>query len=234
MSASSMFAVALAATVAAPETSWPATPPPPRPVATAPAVSPAQPVHVDAPDPELRRRGNGMLLGAGLLFAAGSGLNLARAFVASGTCQERGQPHCTGSWFAATTGAWLTNLPAVALVASGGEVRGRGDGHEAARRRKHNMRIIGPIVGGLGLLTNLGLRLLWIHDYATPGDRQAFDFARRSDAVFYYGGLQVSTMAAGAGLAMTLYGNARSPARRVSAGPMLDRTTTGFMVRGRF
>jgi hypothetical protein len=235
MSAASFFAVALTASVAAPEASWPPTPPPPRPVTTspAPAIQP-QPVRVAVSDAELHRRGNRMILGAGLLFTAGAGFNLARAFVASGTCQERGQPRCTGSWLGATSGAWLTNLPAIALVATGGDSHGRADGHEAGRRRKQTMRVVGPIVGALGLVTNLGLRLLWIHDYATPRDRQAFDFARRSDAMFYYGGLQVGTMAAAAGLAMTVYGNARATSRRVSAGPMLDRTTTGIMVRGRF
>lgn len=247
MSGSSIVALALAAAMTAPEAApppeippppaqaWPTTPPP---VASVPppAVAP-QPVPAatsDGLDPTLRRRGTGMLIGAAILFTAGSAFNITRAFVASGRCQQPGQPLCTGSWFAATTGAWLTNIPAVALAAGGGEVRGRADDSDGARRRKHTARVVGPIVGALGLLTNLSLRLLWIHDYATPRDTQAFDFAKRSDAMFYYGGLQVSSIALGAGLATTLYGHARGPARRVSAAPVIGRDMTGLVLRGRF
>lgn len=175
-----------------------------------------------------------MLVGAAILFTAGSAFNVTRAFVASGTCQAPGQPHCSASWFATSTGAWLTNIPAIALATAAGEVRGRADANESTPRRKHTARIVGPVVGTLGLLTNLTLRFLWIHDYATPRDVQAFDFARRGDAMLYYGGLQVSSIAIGAGLGATLYGHAHGPQRRVSVAPVLDRTTTGLMLSGRF
>jgi hypothetical protein len=64
----------------------------------------------------------------------------------------------------------------------------------------------------------------------SPEGRELFDFARTGQAIAYYGGLQLTSMAMAAGVGMLSYGGARPRRAKVAITPM----GMGMQVSGRF
>ena len=209
------------------------TPPPAAPVAT-PGFEPAPPADIEA----RRREGNGLLIGAGVAIAVAAAANGVRGFVVADPCQTDDQSGCRAGWFMSSGVAWAMNATAITLAGVGAKARGAADATdrvERHRRRRAGMIAGGAIMLGLGVMTNIGLRLVWLIDYASPGGDEALDFSVPTDAAAYYGGLQLSSILIAAGVGSLAYGTARPMRRgRLTLTPVLGGTMAGLQLSGRF
>ena len=210
------------------------TAPPPTIAEPLPATPPATPPPEPTKDARAQRsEGKGLLIGAGV--AAGIGLiaNSVRVYTVNVPCQTDSQAYCTGPWVISTLFAWGPNLASLALAGVGGGLHGRyaatldPAGH---RRRGRGMITAGAVLLGTGALASILLRIGWFTDWVSPEGRELFDFARTGQAIAYYGGLQLSSMAMAAGIGMLSYGNARPRKPKVAIMPM----GMGVQLRGRF
>lgn len=213
------------------------TPPPP---ATTPIGPPVVASAPPAPDEVMRRRGNRLLIAGATLAGVGLVLNALRAHVASGPCQREPDSFdtCEMPWHLATPAAWITNIASLPMLAIGAKYRGRYDvlvDPEGHRIRRPVMIAVGSTLLGLGVVASFGLRMAWFTDYVSPGGSQAFDFADPGQAFAYYGGLQLSSMAIGGGIAMLVHGSARPPrAAQTARRWRILPTATGLQIVGRF
>ena len=197
----------------------PPAPPGPAPTpapATAPAPAPAPaaaPAPALAPPSEAKRRtGNGLLIGAGAMATVGIILNGTRAYIASGPCQERGQPACEEAWGFTSAFTWLVNVAALGMTGAGAGLRGSYDAAadpEAQQFRRGPFIAAGATLLVVGFATNVTLKSLWLADYSSPQGEETFDFAKPGHAFGYYGGLQLSSLAMAFGLGMLVHGTVR-------------------------
>jgi hypothetical protein len=213
--------------------------PPPEPGAPAPVAAAPAPTPAPAPPSEARRRvGTGLLIGAGGLAAVGTILNGARVYIVSGPCQREGQPGCEVSWGLVTPFAWIVNLASIGLAGAGAGVRGRYDATvdpEAHARRRAPLVAAGASLLVVGFATSLTLRALWLNDYSDPQGREIFDFAKTGHALGYYGGLQLSSIAMAAGVAMLVHSTARGRRTAKRRGSMVAVPSPfGLAMSGRF
>ncbi|HWB73768.1 MAG TPA: hypothetical protein VG755_02410 [Nannocystaceae bacterium] len=198
--------------------------------ATPPATPPPQPTNDARTE---RHEGRGLLIGAGVAAGIGLVANSMRVYIVNVPCQTDSQQGCSGSWALSTAFAWGPNLASIALAGVGGDLRGRyaatydPEGH---RRRSRGMTAAGAVLLGTGALANILLRVGWFSDWVSPQGREFFDFARTGEAIAYYGGLQLSSMAMATGIGMLSYGGARPRKPKVAIMPM----GMGMQLRGRF
>ncbi|HET6584335.1 MAG TPA: hypothetical protein VFG69_12825 [Nannocystaceae bacterium] len=192
--------------------------PVPPPVVTQPLPTPA-PAPV-VPSEAQRRTGNALWIAAGVTAGVGLVLNASRAYIVSGPCQTgNGTGGCETSWALVTPFNYAFNIASIGLAGAGGGLRGRydatldPDGHQG---RRPVLISVGASLLALGLATSITMRSLWLGDWANPQGPEVFDFARTGHAFGYYGGLQLSSMAMAAGVAMLVYGAAR-PRRAATA-----------------
>ncbi|MBK6920876.1 MAG: hypothetical protein IPH07_26000 [Deltaproteobacteria bacterium] len=214
-------------------------PPPPVVVYVQPAAPAATPAPAIDPDviEDHRREGNGLLVGAGVASAFGLVLNGVRGFLVQGPCQTASQGGCRPGWFLASTGAWIANVTSFTLAGVGGSTRGRADAtrdRERHRLRSTRFTVTGASLLTLGVIGSVGLRLVWLVDYSSPGGAEMLDFKYPLDAAAYYGGQQLSAMAVAYGLAALTYGTARPMRRPLSLAPMTGRNLVGLQLGGRF
>jgi hypothetical protein len=232
-----------------PAPGWDDDPIPPSPDATPPpaaapletSATPPPPSPPPAPSETKRRVGTGLLIGAGVLLGVGTVLNGARAYIVTEPCQQERQPGCEVSWAFVSTFAWIVNVAALGVAGAGGGVRGKYDAladpgaHESRR---------GPLVAAGasllagGVLASIALRTIWLIDYSEPEGREMFDFARTGHALGYYGGLQLSAIAAAFGLGMIVHATARgrrtAKGRSRGATVVVAPTPAGIAWTGRF
>lgn len=223
----------------------PAAPPPatPAPVPVA-APIPAEPAARPQPPTaavlaEMRRGGNGMIIGAAAAATIGTLLNGLRVYIVTGPCQTAAQEGCSMGFFMSTPLAMGSNIASMALAGVGGGERGAHDGWvvpDRHRRRSPAMLAAGIPLVFLGITTSIALRALWLSDYSSPEGPEIFDFARPSHAYAYFGGQQISATALAAGLGMIAYQGRGARIRRnnLVAAPWVGGSTAGVRLGGRF
>ena len=123
------------------------------------------------------------------------------------------------------------------MAGSGAKLRGRY--YAAADPDRHASRraafvTLGATLLAVGVATNVSVRLVWLVDWASPEDREVFDFGNPGHAFAYYGTLQLTSMATAVGLAALVHATARAP-RMVRRGRAIVMPTgSGVSVVGRF
>ena len=117
-------------------------------------------------------------------------------------------------------------------------MRGRYDASDdpGAHARRHTPLIAaGTTLLVAGFAASLTLRTLWLNDYSEPQGREIIDFARTGHAFGYYGGLQLSSIAVAAGIAMLVHASARPRRTAKRRGSMVAvPSPLGFALSGRF
>jgi hypothetical protein len=174
-----------------------------------------------------------MLIAAGATAGAGLVANAFRIYTVTIPCQTDSQNRCSGPWVVESMFAWGFNQTSIVLAAVGGHMRGRHDAtHDSDRHRTRKSGAItaGAVLLATGVVANIVLRSVWLHDYVTPEGPEAFDFALMGHSIAYYGGLQVSSLMVASGLGALTYGAARPRNRQVFFSP----SPFGLQVHGRF
>jgi hypothetical protein len=220
----------------------PASAPAPPPTTTAPVASTEVPSASPISDERLqrqRRNGNALWVGAVITAGLATVFNGWRASIVSGPCQtDNESAGCELAWHLTTPLTWGLNVGSIALAGAGAGVRGRYDATVDAQRhaeRRSAMVTAGTTLLVAGFLASVTLRSLWFSDWVEPHGRETFDFSRRSHAFGYYGGLQLSSMAIGAGVAMLVHSTRRAPRIGKRPAPLLVMPSgAGLQLVGRF
>jgi len=214
------------------------TPTPAPPVAVSPDDLPPPPPR-SMPSEASRRVGNGLWIGAGVTAGLATVLNGFRAHIASGPCQTANNQggSCEIGWNLITPWTWGLNLASIGMAGAGGKMRGRYDA--AADPSRHDIRrpilvALGSTLLGVGVLTNVTVRALWLSDWASPEEEEIFDFAHRGHAFAYYGTMQLTSIMTAVGLAALVYGTARPPRTARRGRTIVMPSGTGVQIVGRF